>query len=487
LEEHERLMQRIEGQLVFSPTDLVGYLACEHLTELERAAAMGLVKRPVIPDSELDLIVRRGFEHEARIRAEFEASGRAVTAIEPDASITDQAAKLREAASRTLEAMRRGDEVIYQAAFFDGRWRGFADFLVRTDEGSDLGPWSYEVTDAKLARHTKAGTVLQLCSYSDQVARLQGRAPETMRVALGGRDAPLEALRVADYAAYFRLVKSRFEAAALREEPPAYPPAATYPDPVEHCEVCRWRIVCARRRRADDDLSLVAGIYARQKTELKARGVPSRRGLARLPIPLDPPPEHGTALAWERVREQARIQVQGEDQGRALYELLEPSRLDDGSLEPDRGLLVLPEPSPGDLFFDIEGDPFVSDEGLEYLFGVIEPGLPGGKPALPDADGGPTYHAFWATDRDGEKAAFERLIDFVVERLERDPGLHVYHYAPYEPSAIKRLMGRHGTRETEVDRLLRGGVFVDLFRAVRQGLRASGKRREDSCGERDAA
>jgi uncharacterized protein len=287
-----------------------------------------------------------------------------------------------------------------------------------------------------------------------------------MAVALGGRDAPLATLRVADYAAYFRLVKARFEAIALRDEPPAYPPSATYPDPVEHCEVCRWRLVCAHRRRADDDLSLVAGISARQKRELRARGVATRRRLARLPVPLTPPPEHGTAQAWERVREQARIQVEGEDAGRHLYELLEPSRLKDGALEPDRGLLVLPEPSPGDLFFDIEGDPFVDEEGLEYLFGVIEPGLA-------DADGGPTYHAFWATDRDGEKAAFEHLIDLVVARLERDPGLHVYHYAPYEPSAVKRLMGRYGTREPEVDRLLRGGIFVDLFRAVRQGLRAS--------------
>jgi hypothetical protein len=64
-------------------------------------------------------------------------------------------------------------------------------------------------------------------------------------------------------------------------------------------------------------------------------------------------------------------------------------------------------------------------------------------------------------------------MDFVIERLERDPTLHVYHYAPYEPTALKRLMGRYGTREDEVDRLLRGGVLVDLLRAVRQSIRAS--------------
>ena len=141
---------------------------------------------------------------------------------------------------------------------------------------------------------------------------------------------------------------------------------------------------------------------------------------------------------------------------------------------PNQGLLMLPEPSPGDLFFDIEGDPFFeSDEvdGIDYLFGVIEPGRR-------DESGQPTFHAFWSIE-DGtvttgaERRAFEAFIDLVSARLESDPNLHIYHYAPYEPSAVKRLAGRYGTREEEVDALLRGGVFVDLYRAVRQGIRAS--------------
>ncbi len=134
-------------------------------------------------------------------------------------------------------------------------------------------------------------------------------------------------------------------------------------------------------------------------------------------------------------------------------------------IDPERGLASLPPPSPGDLFFDIEGDPYAFEDGLDYLFGVLE------------TDG--TFHAFWSREADGEfslpaeQRAFEQLIDFVMERLERDPALHVYHYAPYEPTALKRLMGRYGTREAEVDRLLREGVLVDLLRAVRQSMRAS--------------
>ena len=83
------------------------------------------------------------------------------------------------------------------------------------------------------------------------------------------------------------------------------------------------------------------------------------------------------------------------------------------------------------------------------------------------------YTADWALSRAEEKAAFERFVDFVIGRLEEFPDLHVYHFAPYEPAALKRLMGRYATRENEIDRMLRAGLFVDLYAVVRHGIRAS--------------
>ena len=378
----------------------------------------------------------------------------------------------RAAAEATVAAMRAGAAVIYQAAFFDGRWLGFADFLRRVETPSELGPWSYEVWDTKLARHTKGSAVLQLSLYSEQLAALQGLRPELMHVALGGSARDVDHLRVADYAAYVRTIRRQFEAFTEgAAAAPEYPPA-TRPDPVEHCEICRWRPECEARRRETDDLSLVAGISAHQRTALRARNVPTRTALGGMPLPMAPPLEGTTATSLARVREQARIQVEGDAvRPLVLSERLAPSRLRDGALEPDRGLLSLPAPSPGDLFFDIEGDPFALDDGVDYLFGVLEPGLIG-------PDGEPTFHAWWSIEDDdvtldAERRAFEALIDFFIGRLEADPGLHIYHYAPYEPTAMGRLMGRYGTRELEVDRLLREGIFVDLFRAVRQGVRAS--------------
>src|SRR5262249_4809834 len=156
-----------------------------------------------------------------------------------------------------------------------------------------------------------------------------------------------------------------------------------------------------------------------------------------------------------RVREQARMQLEGRIKGAPVCEIL--------PLSVGQGLMRLPSPSPGDIFLDLEGDPFAREGGREYLFGFV----------IADANGVPYYRRIWAySDRD-ERAAFERVVDQMLENWDRHPSMHVYHYAPYEPSALKRLMGRYSTRETEVDRMLRAELFVDLHSVVKHTLRAS--------------
>jgi predicted RecB family nuclease len=459
-------VQTIDGRPVYAATDLVAYLACEHLTQLERAAMAGLVRRPMRDDPELDIIRKRGFAHERRFLGELRAEGRTAVTVELDGSIDDRGDQLRAAAAETVAAMAGGADVIYQATFFDGTWRGHADFLLRVDDpdrASRFGPYHYEVADTKLARHVKASAVLQICTYVDLLEAVQGVRPAWMHVALGGSARAVERLRVDDFMAYYRSARDRFLTAMTADAPPAFPPADTYPDPVEHCDVCRWAAECVARRRADDHLSLVAGISGRQRRALTGRGTTTLAQLGRLDLPVVPALEGTGAGALGRVREQARIQLEGRLERRMKYELLLPGPGE--PVDPERGLATLPPPSPSDLFFDIEGDPYAFDDGLDYLFGVLE------------ADG--RFHAFWSRDAEGEftlaaeQHAFEELMDFFGERLAADPTLHIYHYAPYEPTALKRLMGRYGTREDEVDGLLRRGVLVDLLRAVRQSLRAS--------------
>ena len=349
----------------------------------------------------------------------------------------------------TVQAMREGRDVIVQGALADGRWSGRADILMRVDAPSKLGDWSYEVTDTKLARETKGGTILQLSLYSDLVARVQGCLPEKMHVVAPWTEFAPQSYRVNDYAAYYRLVRDWLESAVAETNP-----APIYPEPRPHCEICRWSDHCNKRRRGDDHLSFVAGILRHQQEELKGNNAPTMARLAAMPVPLRWRPQHGAAASYEKVREQARLQVQSRETGEPVYEPLTP--------EPDVGFALLPEPSPGDIFFDFEGDPFVGPNGLEYLFGY----------QAADDNGELRYTGLWALDYEEEKRTFERFVDWLMARWQKYPDMHVYHYAPYEPSAMKRMMGRHATREDEVDRMLRGNLFVDLFRVVRGGLRA---------------
>ena len=215
-------MQLIDGRPVYAATDLVGFLACEHRLALERAALEGLVQKPIRNDPEIELIAKRGVAHEERYLAELRASGRTVVEIARDGSAATVGEELRAAAVETEAAMRAGADVVYQATFFDGRWRGHADFLLRVERPSDLGAWSYEVADTKLARRAKAGAVLQVCSYVEQVARVQGVTPELLHLVLGGSAHETASYRVADFMAYFRRVKAEFEAAIGAGEP-VYP------------------------------------------------------------------------------------------------------------------------------------------------------------------------------------------------------------------------------------------------------------------------
>jgi len=437
-------MQNNGAAIVFSAGDLVGHLNCRYLTHLDLKVAEGQLAKPKVhTDPALDALVERGKLHEQGFVDHLAKQGGTVTAI---AGVGVDHASV----AQTREAMARGDAVIVQAALRDGHWSGRADVLRRVETPSDLGAWSYEVIDTKLARETKGNTVLQLSLYSDLLAIVQQKVPETAHVVTPGTDYLPEAYRVADFAAFYRRIRRSLE--TFVDAPPH---DGLYPDPIEHCEVCRWREPCASRRRADDHLSLVAGIAKTQIEELVRRGVGTMAALSTLTIPLQWRPDRGTAPSYERVREQARLQVEGRGAGQLLHEVL--------PLVAEIGLFRLPEPSAGDIFFDFEGDPFVDGGGLEFLFGYL----------CANDDGTDAYVGDWVTTRPHERAAFERFIDFVTVRLTKHPGLHIYHFAPYEPAALKRLMGRYATREDEVDNLLRAGVFVDLYAIIRQSIRAS--------------
>ena len=429
---HER-----SGQLFFAPTDLSRFLSCRHLTSLSRDVALGELSPPrVFEDPRRDALAEAGRVHEAAIFERYRTEGFTTETIDPSTGPTDRK-------ERTLEAMRRGVETIYQGRLGGGKWNGYPDFLIRVPRPSALGDWSYEVVDAKLAAAAKADAVLQIAMYSQLLEQAQGAAPEAMHLALGGGE--LERFRVAEFAAFERALRQRFE------EHCADPPP-TYPEPVGFCPRCDWNHACRDQRRADDHLSLVANATRHQRARLEQRGVTTLAALARLGLPMDPPLEGVPPASLRRIHRQAKAQLTGRERGLPFHELIRPP-------EDGRGLLALPEPSEGDLFFDIESSRPTADGGLEYLFGFV------------DRDG--RYEDRWAFDREGERALFEAFIDLVDEWRKRFPDLHIYHYGGYETGALKRLMSRYATREDAMDGLLRRQVFVDLLQVVRQGVVAS--------------
>ena len=425
-------MKKNASHIIFSPSDLSNHLSCKHLTELNKKAVLGLLNRPVYTNRVLEMLRDKGLQFEAHFLQELEKGGKSIVKISQENL---------NAASDTLAAMKNGVDVIYQGRLKEeGLWEGWADFIMKVDSPSQLGNYSYEVLDTKLATETRAGTILQIALYSEKIGFIQGIMPVNMRVQ--NPDGEIN-YRVDDYISYVRLAKKRLMDALKMDQ-------QTYPDAIIHCDICNWWETCNSRRRDDDYLGFIAGMGSSQIREVKSHGINTLEEMAKLPLPIPFIPNRGAVETYTKLREQARVQYTGRTENRNVYEVLD--------FLPEKGLNRLPVPTRYDIYLDLEGDPLVEPDGLEYLFGwYCEE----------------TYYSVWVFNEAEEKAAFELFMDFAAEKFENNPLLHIYHYAPYETTAFKRLMSKYATREQEMDAFLRGGKFIDLYGVVRQSLRAS--------------
>ena len=430
-------MQSRNGTTLYSASDIVGFLECEHSTTLALTNLVTPLQKAKDDESAI-LIQDKGYAHEAAVLDLFKARGLRVAEI---ADRGDPAALLRD----TKAAMETGCDIVYQGTLLAAPLYGRTDFLRRVEHPSALGAWSYEVVDTKLARSAKAKFAVQLAFYSDLLAGLQGTQPQAMHLVLG--DGSEVSFRVADYLHYFIQVRDRFLAFVGGH------PNGTYPQQVSFCPLCPWRDLCDAQWKADDHLNQVAGITRNQINRLQAAGTSTLAALAELPpatrvAKMQPETLH-------KLRSQAALQLERRQTGKPRVEIL--------PLDPEerRGFHRLPRPDDGDVFFDMEGDP-LEEGGLEYLFGLrfVE-------------DGQTRFEPIWAHDRANERIAFERLMDFLTQRVQRFPSMHIYHYNHYEPTALKRLMTLHGTREAQLDDLLRREKFVDLYKVVREAIRTS--------------
>ncbi|MBV8074389.1 MAG: TM0106 family RecB-like putative nuclease, partial [Candidatus Eremiobacteraeota bacterium] len=348
-------MQLVEKRVVLSATDLNNHLACTQLTKLDLDALLHGLERPETDSRQAAILRGLGEAHERAYLERLRAEGLKVVEI-------DRTRDLAAACAATEAAMARGAPAIYQAAFFDGRFLGYADFLRRVDRPLPGGRWEwhYEVEDTKLAREAQTYFVLQLCAYSEHVARIQGAMATEAHVVLG--DGGRQSFVLGEFMAYYRAVRERFLAAVDDGAP------AAYPVPVTHCNLCDWQPRCIAKRQADDHLSLVARITRLQIERLNSGGIATLRALGET-APSAAPGEIAPET-FAKLARQARLQL---EQRNALaagepnpykHELL-PVLAEEAT---ERGFGLLPPPDPGDVFFDMEGDPYYEiGKGLEYL------------------------------------------------------------------------------------------------------------------------
>ena len=100
-------MEIINDSLVYSATDLVGFLECGHLTSLERAAVSGHLERSVRSDPVLDRIAQRGQLHEERFLDSLLSEGLRAVKLE-SGPVLPRAQRLAKMRYETLAAMRTG-------------------------------------------------------------------------------------------------------------------------------------------------------------------------------------------------------------------------------------------------------------------------------------------------------------------------------------------------------------------------------------------
>ncbi|WP_420872384.1 TM0106 family RecB-like putative nuclease [Mycobacterium shigaense] len=422
-----------EHRIVYSASDLAAAARCEYALLRELDAKLGRGPAVAVADELLARTAALGNEHERReldrLRGQF---GDGVAIGRPAYSIASFAA----AAEATQRAIARAAPVVYQAAMFDGRFVGFADFLVRAGD-------QYRLIDTKLARSPKVTALLQLAAYADALTAAGVPVAPEAELRLG--DGSVMSYRVADLIPVYRSQRAQLQ--RLLDAHQARGTAVRWED--DGIRACFRCPLCVEQIRATDDLLLVAGMRVSQRDKLIDAGISTLADLAAHagPVPGFAPSALGKLTA------QAKLQVRQRDTGTPQFEVADP-----------QPLALLPDPDPGDLFFDFEGDPLWTadghDWGLEYLFGVLEAG-PTGK-----------FRPLWAHNRVNERKALTDFLTMVAKRRKRRPNMHIYHYAPYEKTALLRLAGRYGVGEDEVDELLRSGTLVDLYPLVRKSIRA---------------
>jgi len=442
---------KIEKQnILTSPSDLKNFTQCKYLTKNDilflKQEGKGKELKKTDLSEDLNLVIKKGKEHEKKYLKLF-------TKKYPNHKIIQNKKDEKEQFRETVVAIKEGKEMISQALLMDedGKFRGLADFLIKVNTDSDLGPWSYEVYDTKIARNPKSLHVLQITAYSEILKKIQRSTPKKMYL-IGGnhKEHPYKVNQFIDYFTYIKEVFKKFVDNYKNEN--------IYPEKCDHCKICHWKDNCEKEWERDDYINQIAGIKNSQIKKFKKEKITTTKKIAeinldKIDLKIDP-------KALSKLKIKANLIQQRKKTNKIKHEFI--------NTEPGKGFYKLPKPNPADIFFDIEGYPFYGERNFEYLHGLY---LNTGKEM--------EFNYFWAKElgQDYERENFKQLIEYLQKHFEKNPDAYLYHYDKYEKTALKNLSndfsaiypnGRHF-----VDQLLRLEKFVDLFRVVDQCMLTS--------------
>lgn len=434
-------MKKINGKLIFSPSDLINFMESSFITWMDRYNLEFPNKvKPDETDEILNILRKKGNEHEILFLNKLKEEGKDVLEVSKD----------NNSSTRTELGIFDGKEIIYQANLFSNdnmgnlQFEGYADFLFKIEGVSKLGNWLYEPWDTKLALKPKPYFIIQLCCYAEMLEVIQGCLPKSIHIVLGS--GKIESFKTKDYFAYYQQIKRNFINQQLNFN------SQQQPELIGLEGYGKWSSHAEKILLEQDHLSLVANIKKVQIKKLQKNSIKTLTQLAQ--TTLDKISKMDSNV-FESLKRQALMQLQSVGQSKPVYEIIKASEEN-----PKKGLALLPPSSPNDVWFDMEGYPLIKG-GLEYLFGVT----------YLDNDGKLLFKDWWAHDAKQEKQAFFDFVNWIYERWKSDTTMHIYHYAPYEKTALKRLMGTHGICEEQVDSLLRNNVLIDLYKIVREGFK----------------
>ena len=345
---------KIEKNKIFtSPTDLKNFTQCKYLTKNDilfiKKEGKGKELKKFATAGDLKLVMKKGDEHERKHLNLFKDKYSNYKIINKNKKTEKE--QFRE----TVAAIKEGKEMINQAFFMDedGKFRGYADFLIKVNTESDLGPWSYEVYDTKIARNPKPLHVLQITAYSEMLGKIQGSLPKEMHL-IAGND-KTHTYKVNEFINYFILIKEIFKNFVNN-----YKNENIYPEKCDHCKICHWIDECEKQWKNDDYINQVARIRRSQIEKFKKEKIVTTKKLAELV--LDKIDLKINPITLSTLKITANLIQERKKTNEIKHKFIDT--------KPGKGLYKLPKPHPADIFFDIEGYPFFGERGFEYLHGL---------------------------------------------------------------------------------------------------------------------